>query len=272
MNVKAYAKLNIYLDILGKRPDGYHEIETVMCAIDLADDVSVEISQGDGIFITCDTPGIPLGERNTAHKAARLFSEAHGVKRRIDIGIVKRIPVMAGLGGSSADAAAVLNALNALFGKPFSLAELLALGAEAGADVPFCIHGGFMRGTGTGTTLEEVTPDSALRDCAFVIVKPESGCSTREAYALWEAEQPPRVQWRGSIGHTYNVFEKLYNNAETARLKAELLRLGASGAALTGSGSAVFGVFGDLREAQNALSGLNERVKFTARPLLDKQY
>ena len=256
VNVKARAKLNTFLDILGKRPDGYHEVLTAMCAIDLADDVTVSIEDGDGIDVTCSDPTIT---ENTAYKAAELFLRKAGIRKRISIDIVKRIPVMAGLGGSSADAAAVLHALNALAGEPFRLEQLLELGAEVGADVPFCVHGGHALCTGTGATVSEVLPPL---DCAFVIVKPEFGCCTKTAYTQYGIKPIPKTEFR----YYYNVFEKLHNNPEICRIKADLMNAGATASCLTGSGSAVYGVFGDREAAQKAFRALTYKEKYIAQP------
>ncbi|MDR2531782.1 MAG: 4-(cytidine 5'-diphospho)-2-C-methyl-D-erythritol kinase [Oscillospiraceae bacterium] len=260
ITVKANAKLNLFLDIIGRRGDGYHDILTTMCLIDLADDVSVTVGNGNGISVTCDDSGI---SENTAYKATSLFLAKAGVRRDVNISINKKIPVMAGLGGSSADAAAVLYALNALFGEPLTLEELMKTGAEIGSDVPFCIHGGFALCKSTGTEIAETFP---LLDCVFVIVKPDFCCSSKEAYALYAKNSVPRVQWRGE-GHLYNVFEELYANSEIAEIKRELTALGASGAGMTGSGSAVFGIFKNRREANKAFESLKYRKKFTAVPV-----
>jgi len=252
--IAAYAKLNLFLDILGKRDDGYHEILTTMCLIDLADDVTISVSDGDGISgVTAE---------NTAYKATALFLHKTGIKKHIEINIVKKIPVMAGLGGSGADAAAVLRGLNELFGEPFTTRELMELGGEIGSDVPFMIHGGFALCKGRGTEIAEVLP---LPDCFFVIVKPEFECSSKEAYALYAANPIPRTEWQGGL-QVYNIFEKLYNNPEIDKIKRELTALGASSAGMTGSGSAVFGVFETGEKAQKAFSGLNYTEKFIARP------
>ncbi|MCL2637532.1 MAG: 4-(cytidine 5'-diphospho)-2-C-methyl-D-erythritol kinase, partial [Oscillospiraceae bacterium] len=204
---------------------------------------------------------------NTAHKAAVLFLHKSGIKKHIEINIDKKIPFMAGLGGSSADAAAVLLALNKLFGGLFTLAELMKLGAEIGSDVPFCIHGGFALCKGRGTEIAEVLP---LPDCVFVIIKPDFSCSSKEAYALYAANPIPPTDI--SVRPYYNIFEKLYKNPEIDRIKQELITLGASAASLTGSGSAVFGVFADMKAAQSAFSRLNYTKKFIALPVLDKPY
>jgi 4-diphosphocytidyl-2-C-methyl-D-erythritol kinase len=253
-SVKAYAKLNLFLDILGKRDDGYHEVLTAMCLIDLADDIEITVDEGSGI--------IGVGSDNTAYRAAELFLGRLGVKKHVGIDITKRIPVMAGLGGSSADAAAVLGALNKLLGKPFSLNELMQLGAEIGSDVPFMLHGGHALCRGRGTEIAEVLP---LPDCVFVIVKPEFDCPTKEAYARYSRHAEGVTPYEP--GKIYNVFERLHNNPEITRIKQELTDSGASAACMTGSGSAVFGVFADMESAREACSWLNYTGKFIAIPV-----
>jgi len=254
LKINAYAKLNLFLDILGRRDDGYHEVLTKMCLIDLTDDVTLCVTDGGGVT--------GADSDNTAYKAAELFLKTLGVKRRVDIKITKRIPVMAGLGGSSADAAAVLRGLNTLFDEPFTLHELMQTGAKIGADVPFCVHGGCALCKGTGTEVAEIFP---LPDCVFAIVKPDFDCSTKEAYALYAANPPPKTQRHEE--KIYNVFEKLYGNPEIEKIKADFMKLGASGASMTGSGSAVFGVFAGVRQAEKALSGMDYTQKFIARPV-----
>ncbi|MDR2559666.1 MAG: 4-(cytidine 5'-diphospho)-2-C-methyl-D-erythritol kinase, partial [Oscillospiraceae bacterium] len=158
--------------------------------------------------------------------------------------------------------------LNKFFGKPFTPAQLLGTGAEIGSDVPFCIHGGFALCKGRGTEIAEILP---LPDCFFVVVKPELSCSTKEAYALYGKNPLPCTEWRGGL-HLYNVFEKLYMHPEIDKIKRELTALGALEAGMTGSGSAVFGVFADMKAAENAFSRINYTEKFIARPILDKVY
>jgi 4-diphosphocytidyl-2-C-methyl-D-erythritol kinase len=259
ITVKAYAKLNLFLDILGKRPDGYHEVLTAMCAVDLADDVTVSVSDGDGVTLTCDVQGIPSDERNSAHRAALLFLAELGVKRHADINIVKHIPVMAGLGGSGADAAAVLKALNRLLGEPFTLEELMRNGAKIGTDVPFCIHGGAALCTGTGAMITQALP---LPDCVFVVIKPDFECCTKSAYTLYAINPVPPAEFL----YHYNIFEKLHNNPKIDRIKADLISAGASAACLTGSGSAVYGVFADMKEARKAYGGLDYNEKYIVKP------
>lgn len=261
--VKAYAKINLFLDITGILPNGYHSLNNIMQQIELHNEVKVTLSEGQGIKITCDNPQIPVGEKNIAYRAAELFLRKTGHSAAIAIDIKKNIPVMAGLGGSSTDGAAVLTALNRLFARPLSLEALEAAGAELGADVPFCIRGKAAFCKGIGERMTNI-PDIEAR--AVVIVKPDFSCDTGKAYGLYDKTP---IKSRGepsglltalnernqkkTAAELYNVFEKLYSDGRIERIKRELIASGASGAALSGSGSAVFGLFDSVEGALSAL-------------------
>lgn len=259
----AFAKLNLYLDITGRRQDGYHLLETVMQSISLADSVSVELSGGSGISLFCDREGVPTDRRNTAYRAAELFLQTAGKDAQVDISIEKHIPSGAGMGGGSADAAAVLRLLNIGFGCPLDEKALLDIAAQIGADVPFCLVGGTKLCRGIGEQLSEF-PE--VRDVTFLVVKPDFSCPTGEAYARYDAAPIPS---RGGLGSftaamenrsfarkMYNVFQLLYADERIETLCTQLVELGAEGAMLTGSGSAVFGVFEDCYKAKAALDKL----------------
>lgn len=266
LTVKAHAKLNLWLDITGTRGDGYHTLNTVMRRIDLCDDVTVETHIGGDIAISCSAPGVPSDEWNIAFRAARAFFGRMNKSVGVDIRIEKRIPVGAGLGGSSADGAAVLTALNELCGRPFDTYALCGIGATLGADVPFCITGGTARCTGIGEIMHPIgcVPFTAL------IAVPEFDCSTAAAYQSYDAspipEKPGFDAFCGGIAsdrrflaaNMYNVFEVLYKKPEIAALKEKLLDAGAEGVCMTGSGSAVFGVFRDTEAALSAAEKLKD--------------
>ena len=166
----AFAKLNLTLDVLGKRPDGYHDLKSVMQTISVRDDIEIDVGTGEPWRLLCDKEGIPTDETNLAWKAAKVFFDA--VKKDpegLEIRIVKRIPSGAGLGGGSADAAAVLRALNRHYGHPFSVGALAELGAQVGSDVPFCTLCGTAMVEGRGEKLRKL-PD--MPDCVFVVCKP----------------------------------------------------------------------------------------------------
>lgn len=254
LTLTAYAKLNLYLDITGRREDGYHLLETVMQSVSLADHVTIK--RAEGISVSCSNPLIPSGEGNICHKAARLFLEEFG-GAGADIRIEKRIPSGAGMGGGSADAAAVLKGLNALYGNIADGERLHALAAEIGADVPFCLYGGTRICRGIGDIISDMPQ---LADCAFLVVMPDFSCSTAEAYRRYDdAPLPPkngleefvasgREFWR----YLYNCFETLYGDPRIADMTRRLRSAGALNASLTGSGAAVFGVFKDMESAAAA--------------------
>lgn len=250
VTVNAPAKINLVLDVVGRRDDGYHLLETVFQTVDWYDRITVELA--DTIQVLCDG-GAPQDESNTAYRAAALFREFTGRREEYRITVEKHIPMQAGLAGGSADAAGVLVALDRLTGTDLSLDELCKLGAGIGADVPFCIRGGTALGTGTGTDLQPLPPfDRGY----FVIVKPQGGVSTPEAYrrvdtapnlfhpsahAFCEALQ--NGDWDAMAGHIGNSFEQALALPDCLAARDRLLKNGATAACMSGSGSAVFGLF-----------------------------
>ena len=174
--IKAFAKVNLFLDITGRLENGYHTLNTVMQQIDLYDEITAEVSEGNGIYISCDNPAVPCNEKNIAYKAAAAFLSETGKKARVDIRIKKNIPLEAGMGGSSTDGAAVLKALNEIYGYPLTDEKLCEIGTGLGADVPFCITGGTAVCKGIG---EIMTPVQCLKDYVFLIVKPDFSCFAR---------------------------------------------------------------------------------------------
>lgn len=242
----AHAKINLFLDITGKRADGYHLLETVMQSVDLADIVTAELAS-DGITVSCSDPTVPENEGNICFKAAELFFALLGKRGGADIYIDKRIPHGAGLGGGSADAAAVLRGLNTLSGHPFDETTLLELAAKTGADVPFCMVGGTKLCRGIGEKMTDIAPYPARH---FLIVKPDFECDTKAAYASYDVTLVPRK----TLGENeyYNVFRQIYKNEEINAIAQKLKELGANDAELTGSGSAVFGTFSDEMSAAAA--------------------
>ena len=281
--VKAPAKLNLFLDITGRRSDGYHFVDMVMQSVSLYDDVTVSIDEGtESIKIECSDPAIPCDETNTAYKAVKLFYEAIGQSvPAVRVNILKRIPSQAGMAGGSSDAAAVLKALNLLTKASLSDEELEKIAASIGADVPFCIKGGTVRATGIGTDLEELPP---MPDCVFVIVKPEINISTGMAYRRSDeagygspADISPVLDGlrSGDAGMVakglYNKFEDVLELPEVVSIKEQLISYGALGAAMTGSGSAVFGIFSaDVRHRPAPLTDKQRNHKNTNTALLDE--
>ena len=277
MEIQAFAKLNLTLDILGKREDGYHDLRMVMQSITLADTLTLEENQGEGLRVSANLRFLPTGEKNLATAAALRFWEALGREPEdLDIRIEKRIPVCAGMAGGSSDAAAVLRALNQRAGDPFSPKELARLGERVGSDVPYCVLGGTALAEGRG---EVLTPLPPLPRCWVVACKPDFPISTPELFA-----QADRVKLRrrpdtaglvaaleaGDLGgvarRMYNVFEdvlpaRLYTRV--AEIKNDLIQCGALGANMSGSGPTAFGLFDRLEAAQEARSCLTQRYRDT---------
>lgn len=258
----AYAKVNLTLDVLGKREDGYHDLKSVMQTISVRDDVEIDIGTGKPWKLSCSKEGIPTDEKNLAWKAARVFCDA--LKKDpdgLEIRITKRIPTEAGLGGGSADAAAVLRALNRHYDNPLSIFALAELGASVGSDVPFCVLGGTAMVEGRGERLRKLKD---MPDCLFVICKPQFSCSTAELYQKLD-EKPigkhPEHQamesalLAGDLGkvceNIYNVFDPVVTEShlELNYIKSIFNTYGAVAYQLTGSGSAVFAVVTEFEYA-----------------------
>lgn len=279
---KAYAKLNLTLDVLGLLDDGYHDLEMVMQSVSLHDSVAVRIGCGGDISCISNIPYIPNDERNIAVKAARAFLNATGIDcGGIAIAVEKRIPSSAGMAGGSADGAAVLRLLNELCDFPLSDEELCAVGLTVGADVPFCLMGGTVLACAKGEAMTELAP---LPDCFFVIAKPVRGMSTKAVFAEIDnhpIEKHPDTKAmlsaieNGDVvsvaANVYNVFEPVVSAdvRDISRIKDVLSDSGALCAAMTGSGSAVFGIFSNREEAEGAQKRLAGRYAdvFVARPV-----
>ena len=266
-SIEANAKINLTLDIVGLRPDGYHELRTVMHEIPLADTITLSF-EGEGVRCITNLPYIKSGT-NLALRAANAFYERTGISEGLSIRIKKRIPVGAGLGGGSADAAAVLRFLNGRHGSPLGTDELMRLGAELGADVPFCISGGCALCEGIG---ERITPLKRLPHCSAVVAKPQTSLSTREMFRRidrWPRRRE-RPDTRGFLaaleaGDLDGLAKRMYNSMEPAaaslageitEIKTSLLRLGALGACMSGSGSSVAALFDTHAAAQSAAEAL----------------
>lgn len=273
----APAKINLFLDITGKLPHGYHEIYSVMQSIDIFDYIDVEKS--DDLSVICDNPNI-CGEKNIAYKALTLFFEQSEIKSGARINIKKNIPLEAGMAGGSADAAAVLKGLNILFDEPFSEDELYDIGEKCGSDVPFCIKGGTMLCEGKGEKLFSL-PD--IPDCTILIVKPNFGMSTAESYKyydehqLFKLEHPCKDEIISSLEKNslqdlckglYNILEATVEHPQIKEIKHDMLNCGAYSSLMTGSGTAVFGIFDSMEAAVSAKTILSEKYGsvFITRP------
>lgn len=279
MKLSACAKVNLSLDVLGRREDGYHELSMVMLAVTLADGLELSLAE-PGVVLTCSDPSVPCGEKNTVFRAASLFLERAGLAETTGarIHLKKTIPSQAGLGGGSADAAAVLRGLNLLTGDPLSEEELFSIGLRVGADVPFCLAGGIRLARGVGELLSSAPP---VPPCHIVVCKPPVSVSTAEAFRL--ADERPgggndytaavlKALKEGSLSvlgaALGNDFEDVLRLPEVDAVKAAMLDFGAAGACMTGSGSAVFGLFAGLETAMFCAAELKKSFPetFLCRP------
>ena len=258
----AYAKLNLTLDVLGKREDGYHDIKSVMQTISLRDDIQIDLGTGNPWAIHCDKEGVPTDETNLCWKAAKAFFDTIGQDPDgLEIFITKRIPMQAGLGGGSADAAAVLRALNRHYNMPLSLLALAELGSTVGSDVPFCVLCGTAVVEGRGERIRKL-PD--MPECIFVVCKPDFSVSTPELYAVIDEKQianrPDSAAMESAIlagdldaiAHTVcNVFDPIVTEGhpELNYIKSIMNTYGGVGYQMTGSGSAVYGIVGNFENA-----------------------
>ena len=258
----AYAKLNLTLDVLGKRDDGYHDLQSVMQTISIRDDIEIDVGTGKPWKLLCSVEGIPTDETNLAWKAAKVYCDAmHKDPNGLEIRITKRIPAGAGMGGGSADAAAVLRALNRYYDNPLSLFALAELGAQVGSDVPFCTLCGTAMVEGRGERLRKL-PD--MPDCVFVVCKPEFSVSTPELYKKIDsvdiAKRPNNRAMESALvaGDLGKVAENLCNvfdpvvteeHLELNYIKSIFNSYGAVGYQMTGSGSAVFAIMAEFEHA-----------------------
>ncbi len=263
----APAKINLTLDILGKRPDGYHDVAMLMQSVSLSDTVTLTLTDTEDIRITCNDPLIPCDDSNIVAKVANVFFNSTGIKNTgIILHIEKEIPSEAGLAGGSSDGAATLRLLNLAFNAHLTDKELCEIGAKVGADIPFCIIGGTQLATGTGTTLKKVR---SMPKCHIVIVKPDVSVSTREAYALADSRQGAKFNYTefcksllyggdlaGICSSLHNDFEEVLQLDVINDIKSKMYKSKALGAAMSGSGSAVFGIFGSERKALKCMEAL----------------
>lgn len=276
VTVLAPAKLNLALDVVGLLPSGYHDLDMTMQAITLYERVNLHRSQN----LTLQMPGsrVAVNDKNTAIKAAMAFFHYTGLLAGVDITIYKSVPVRAGMAGGSADAAAVLVGMNALYGAGLSMSELCALGAGIGADVPFALMGGTCRVQGLGDLLKPLPP---CPDCWFTVVMPDYGISTPEAFAAYDrvgssvhpdcAAQEAAIRagdLAGLCEAAGNALEECSGAKDTAGIKAALRANGALTALMTGSGAAVFGIFAQESQARAAAEQLKKQYPqvYIARP------
>ncbi len=272
---KAYAKLNISLDVTARRDDGYHDMLMIMQTVSLCDELTITPERDGLVHALTSLPYVPGDRRNLAVRAALKFLELVGDEERgMKIAMRKSIPVGAGMAGGSADAAAVLRALNRAYGAPFTTEELCAAGETVGSDVAFCLRGGTALASGRGEILQPLPP---LPPCCFVICKPDFSISTPELFQKLDgAKLCCHPDTEGLLAalkaqdldalcrRMYNVFEDVPDRRmRTIRAaKGALLDCGALGALMTGTGSAVFGVFRDRKAADTARAALAGEYRF----------
>jgi 4-diphosphocytidyl-2-C-methyl-D-erythritol kinase len=264
MPLHAPAKINLFLKVLGKRPDRYHELLTLMCPIGLYDEISLHFGVKK-TTIHCSDPAVPRDETNIAHRAAKRFFETAGITDGVHISIHKNIPVAAGLGGGSSDAATVLLGLNRFLGSPISKQQLLELGASIGADVPFFVFQKPAIATGIGEILE---PYDGLKPHSVVLIYPGFGVSTADIFKKVNLRLTNCKKIHSNSFFKNGVFDAsrhIYNDLETISAslypeirsaKESILDGGAIGAAMSGSGSSVFGLFADPEIAKKAYQSI----------------
>ena len=272
ITVEAPAKINLTLDVLGKREDGYHEMKMVMQSVSLTDTLTLRTESGEGLELSSNLGFLPLDKKNLAAAAALRLQEATGARwGRLVIDLKKRIPVCAGTAGGSSDAAAVLRGLNQLCGLGLSLQELAEIGARVGSDVPYCVYGGTALAEGRG---ERITPLPPLPVCWILLAKPNFPVSTPEFFARLDHQRirchPDTTgvlaaletgDLPGVARRLFNVFEEVLpprRRGQVEELKQLFLHYGALGACMSGTGPTVFGLFEkeeDAQEAYRAVSG-----------------
>lgn len=280
MQVEAYAKLNLTLDVLGKRPDGYHDLRMIMQSIALADTITLEENGETELRVCTNLHFLPNNEKNLAVQAVLCWWKARGERPRgLDIAIDKRIPVCAGMAGGSSDAAAVLRALNELEGGALPIESVAKIGERVGSDVPYCVMGGTALAEGRG---EILTPLPPLPRCWVVLCKPEFSISTPALFAKIDSVRLRcRPDTQGAVAaleagdlagvarRMYNVFEDALPERQQARvndIKNALIQCGALGASMSGTGPTAFGLFDDegcAQKARERLLDFSNEVFFT---------
>ncbi|PKG22470.1 4-(cytidine 5'-diphospho)-2-C-methyl-D-erythritol kinase [Niallia nealsonii] len=272
--VKAPAKINLSLDVLNKRPDGYHEVEMIMTTIDLADRIELSLEENDIIKIISLNRFVPDDQRNLAYQAAKLLKDKFHVQKGVSIKIEKNIPVAAGLAGGSSDAAAVLRGLNKLWDLGLNLDQLAEIGAEIGSDVSFCVYGGTALATGRGEMIKELP---APPICWVVLAKPFIGVSTADIYKRLDVSKINHPNTKSMIDSIFhgdydqmcenvgNVLEDVTLNLyeEVAQIKDQMSKFGADAVLMSGSGPTVFGLMhhdSRMHRVYNGLRGFCDQV------------
>ena len=272
MKIKAYAKINIALDVVGKREDGYHLLKMIMQTVDLYDVIEIT-KTGSDIKLKCNKSYVPTDERNLAYKAAKLFKEAYNINQGVSINLIKNIPVSAGMAGGSTDAAGVLKLMNRLFNVNANDEELRKLGLKLGADVPYCINGGTALCEGIGEKITQLKP---FKDKIVVIVKPPFGVSTKDVYKAFDLSKVvfhPRTDdiikamENDDLHFVANNMKNLLENVTLRKhrvilnIKETVSSYEALGTMMSGSGPTVFAFFDDMLKAQECYDEMKKKYK-----------
>lgn len=261
--LKAYAKINLGLDVVKRLPNGYHQVKMIMQSVDLYDILTLEKTES-GIHVTTDCPLLPTDQGNLVYRAAKLMLESFRIRSGVRIHIEKKIPIAAGMAGGSTDAAAAMKGISHLFGLNVPLSHLMEQGVSIGADVPYCIMGGTALAEGIG---EKLTPLPPMPACHILIVKPPVSVSTKYVYEHLDAKRiirhPDIDGMTAAIrtGELEGILERMENVLETVTIpaypviesiKSTMRRLGAANCLMSGSGPTVFGIFKDRESAESA--------------------
>ncbi|MCD6586341.1 MAG: 4-(cytidine 5'-diphospho)-2-C-methyl-D-erythritol kinase [Desulfobacteraceae bacterium] len=267
MKIQSPAKINLFLEVCSKRPDGYHNLNTLMCCIELSDTIRLTFGQKK-ISVHCAHPDVPEDETNLACRAARLFFDTTRIHEGVHIDIEKNIPIGAGLGGGSSNAAAVLKGLNSFYGFPVSTTSLITAGKSIGADVPFFIYGKPAVATGIGDIL---TPCDCIQSCPILLIYPAIPISTAIVYKKLNLRltktKKINTKFLFKLNLGKDAAKQLFNDLELVAFeicpeiqeaKASLLAHDASAALMTGSGSAVFGLYENIKNAKKAYNAISQ--------------
>jgi 4-diphosphocytidyl-2-C-methyl-D-erythritol kinase len=280
IRLKAYAKINLGLDVIRKREDGYHEVRMIMQTVKLYDRIELQKKKKQGITVSTNLYYVPANENNLAYKAAKLLADEFGIKEGVHIDLKKMIPVAAGMAGGSSDAASVMYGMNKMFDLGLDRKELMERGVKIGADVPYCIMRGTALSEGIGEALTKLPPVPA---CRVLIAKPPVSVSTKYVYENLRAD---RIESHPDIdgmmealkeGDLYGIAERMENVLETVTIKKypvigeiknKMKQAGAVNALMSGSGPTVFGIFDDERKIRRAYyvlkkSGLAKQIYLT---------
>ncbi|MBR5788599.1 MAG: 4-(cytidine 5'-diphospho)-2-C-methyl-D-erythritol kinase [Lachnospiraceae bacterium] len=270
--LKPFAKINLGLDIIGRRENGYHEVKMVMQSIDLKDTMKMSVLDDDVVTMKCNLDYLPTDDNNIVVKAVKLVKREYGINKGVRIELEKNIPVAAGMAGGSSNAAAALHGMSELFDLKLNTEELCKLGVKLGADVPYCIMGGTMLAEGIG---EVLTPLKKAPDCYVAIVKPSFAVSTKAVYEAYDKLNDNEIvhpDIDGIIkaineGDLYKMCALMGNTLESVteaeypyikEIKSILVKNGAIKALMSGSGPTVFGIFDDLATANQAISCIED--------------